>query len=75
MVRRLPFFFFKCFFGQASLINRGGSAAFQRRTLSPCVQSSMRYGPLDVPALELLPCAETSVTSVFLPREQKWQVR
>lgn len=42
------------------------AAAFQRRALSPCVQSSMWYGPLDVPALELLPCAETSVTSVFL---------
>lgn len=41
-------------------------AAFQRRALSPCVQSWMWHGPLDVPALELLPCVETSVTSVFL---------
>lgn len=42
------------------------AAAFQRCALSPCVQSSMWYGLLDVPALQLLPCVETSVTSVFL---------
>lgn len=56
-------FFKKVFLWRASLINGGGSA--HGGGLSAPRPVSLR-SKLDVVALELLPCVETSVTSVFL---------